>query len=278
MDYAFYNGDIAPYDEMKIPLCDRSLYFGDGVYDCMLGGVRGVYQFDEHLARLRQNAELLSIPFPLSDSDVMSVVRRLAKLSELQEYTVYIQLSRISERRLHQAGDPTSVGFLVTVCECSFAKKFEKVDLITLEDIRYKLCNVKSLNLLPSVLAARRAYSEGVEEAVFVRDGIVTECSRSNLFAVRDEKIITHPESRYILPGITRKNVLKKANELGIKCEERCFGEEELLESDGAFITSTTKLLRGVKNISGFPLSGGGDDLIRSLFDAILSDLVGFCC
>ena len=278
MDYAFYNGLYTEYGEMKIPLRDRSIYFGDGVYDCMIGGAKGVYQLSLHIERLRKNAELLSLSLPYSDGELSDIINRLVTLSSLDEYTVYIQLSRVSERRSHACSDFGRSSLLVTVTETAVPREYETASLISLEDVRYKMCNVKTLNLLPAVLASERAERDGHDEAVFVRDGTVTECAHSNIFAFIGGKLVTHPESRYILPGITRRSVLLTARNLGIRCEERCFTLDELLESDGAFITSTTRLVRGVDSVDGIPISSAASPTVKRIFLQILSDYLVFCC
>jgi D-alanine transaminase len=199
-------------------------------------------------------------------------------MSELNEYVIYIQLSRTSERRVHSCSDFEKSSLLITLCGHVTNENSDTVNLLLEEDIRYKMCNVKSLNLLPAVLTSQRASNAGFDETVFVRDGIVTECSKSNIFAIFSNKIVTHPESRYILPGITRKNVINTAETLGIKVEERCFTTEELFESDGAFITSTTKLIRRVHKIDNFTISDVSKELINCLFESILGDYYRFCC
>ncbi len=278
MDYAFYNGSVMPYDEAKIPLYDRSVFFGDGVYDCMLGRCGRVFQFTEHMDRLRKNAGLISLSLPYSDGEILDCVNRLIRLSGCTEYTVYVQLSRTAERRCHTSPDFKKSSLLITVCETSLPRSYERVSLFSFDDIRYRMCNVKTLNLLPNVLVAERAMEEGADEGVFVRDGIITECSRSNIFAIKSGRIITHPESRSILPGITRKNVLRIAKAVGLQCEERCFTYDELLSSDGAFITSTTRLVRGVGSVDGNPISQAYEHVIKTLYSLILEEYVDFCC
>jgi D-alanine transaminase len=104
------------------------------------------------------------------------------------------------------------------------------------------MCNVKTLNLLPAVLASKKAEESGCDEAVFIRDGIVTECAHSNIFTVKDGIVYTHPKGPHILPGITRKRVLYFCEQLGIECHEKKFTKSELLTADEILVTSTTKL------------------------------------
>ncbi len=263
---AYYNGVITDYADARISLSDRSVFFGDGVYDVMLAGRVKIYQLDLHLQRLKRNASRIGIDYP---QEIEAVIKKMVRLSDLECCAVYVQLSRSSAERIHAPDSDAPTNVLVTIGETSIHPTSKEIEAITFEDIRYKMCDVKSLNLLPSVLASIEAKKRGCDEAIFVRDGIVTEGAKSNLFAVKDGILHTHPTGRHILPGITRQNVIRLAKAAGIEVCEACFGDEELFSADEVFITSTTKLLRKVAKIDGKAV-GSGRFEVSSILELLL--------
>ena len=253
-DYTFYNGKITTYDSASVPLYDRSLLFGEGVSDLILGQGERLFQPEEHLARLFSNANALSIPYNYSKSGVEEIISRLISKSKPEgRFTVYIQMSRSSRRRSHLHTDADGANLLITVCAFNDIGK-DEISLLSCEDIRYKLCNIKTVNLLPSVMAAIYARSRGADEAVFVRDGIVTECSHSNLFILSGGILITHPADEYILNGIMRQNFIRTAKELGIPTAEEKFTLAQVKCADEVFVTSTTAFAKRCLKLDGIPL------------------------
>ncbi len=253
-DYTFYNGKITTYDSASVPLYDRSLFFGEGVYDVILGQGERLFQLEEHLDRLFNNANALSIPHNYSKAGVEEIITALISSAKPDGcFTVYIQMSRSSCRRCHVHTEADGANLLITVCAFNDNGKYE-ISLVSCEDVRYKLCNIKTVNLLPSVMAANYARSRGADEAVFVRDGIVTECSHSNLFILSDGILITHPADEYILNGIMRQNLLRTAEELGIPTAEEKFTLEQIKCADEVFVTSTTAFAKRCLKLDGIPL------------------------
>ncbi len=278
MNYAFYNGEYAPRDELKIPLFDRSIFFGDGVYDCMIGGKRGVYQLDKHLARLQKNAKLLYLDFGYSYNQLNDVINTLIRLSRLERYIVYIQVSRYAKERRHYCIDFTRCNLLITITEAQLDYDERPISLLSLEDIRYKMCNIKTLNLLPSVLASRHAESAGYDEAVLIRDGIVTECAHSNISIIKNGSLYTHPLTRDILPGITRENLLGECRKMNIPVYERCFGYEELICADEIIVTSTTHFARRVEKIDKNSINFCKNSPFYELSRHMYSEFIECCC
>ncbi len=276
MDFAYYNGSFLPYRELRVPLSDRAIYFGDGVYECLIGGGGSVYQWQEHMARLRFGAEFMRLS--ITDCEgLYSAATRLIELSGYERYVIYVQLSRASEHRAHAVRDFSRTNLLMTVTEL---EDFDcrEISLITREDIRYRMCHVKTLNLIPSVLASHDAIMTGADEAVFIRGGTVTECAHSNVFILEGGTLITHPKDEYILPGITRETLIRIAEKHGIPTVECGFGKERLITADEVIITSTTKLARRASSIDGTPLKMNDPKTFRMLFTALESDFIENCC
>lgn len=272
--YAYYNGIISEYKDASVPLSDRSIYFGDAVYDVMIGRCGICYQWNEHVGRLFANAKLLGIRAPKTDT-LKQAVSELIEKNNAEEFTVYVQLSRNCETRVHAYPDGCNSNLLITVTESHFPNQLTDIDVIFTEDIRYGMCNVKTVNLLPAVLASKTADEKLCEEAVFLlSDGTVTECSHSNVFIIREKALYTHPKSTRILPGITRDNLLKFCNLKGIPYVEKPFTKQDLLSADEVFVSSTTKFIRRVTKADNCCLKMKNTLLVNELFRVLYDDFL----
>ena len=247
---SYYNGEFKNRSEISIPLTDRAIFFGDGVYDAAIGRNGKVFMLREHIDRFVSNAAALDIPLKQTSDELKRLVLQTVALSQESSYFVYFQASRFSKERIHAAPKSELSNLLITVTPFSLCDKSHRVRLVTAEDIRHTMCNVKTLNLLPSVLSSIAAADADADEAVLVRDGTVTECSHSNVHIVKDGRIITHPLDRYILPGLSRKHMLSVCDRLGIPYEERAFSVKEMLDADEVFVTSSSKLALSVERIN----------------------------
>ena len=272
-DFVYFNGQYGRFCEVKIPLSDRGIYFGDGCYDVLL--VRGgrVYQFEEHFGRLVGNCDALKIPFSYDGRRMLSIIHRLCDLSCLHDAVVYIQVSRNGGKRRHETDDEYGSNILVTVSDFRLCEP-TVLSAITVEDRRHLLCNIKTVNLLCSVLALREANAVGCECAIFLRDGIVTEESRANVFIFKNDRLVTHPADSKILPGIMRANVIALAGRVGIPVEEREFGTDELYSADEVLVSSTTKFLRRVGRIDGVCRGMMRNDVFEMLYGGLVSDFL----
>lgn len=253
--YAYYNGDFCPYSDVRIPLDNRSIYFGDGVYDAMIGREDKIFLFEEHIERLFKNAERLKIKIKESKEEIENIILLLLKKSRLEEYFIYVQASRCSVERRHSFIDTDGCSMLITVKDFRLPPINKRLSLITVPDVRYTMCDIKTLNLLPSVLASEKAERLGCDEAVFHRGERVTECAHSNISILKNGVLYTHPTDKYILPGITRRHLLIAAKKLGIKCIERPFTLSELKASDEVIVSSTSKLCLLAEKVDDTSLS-----------------------
>ena len=267
-DYAYYNGVFCPYDSMSLPLSDRSIFFGDAVYDVMIGA-RGIpYQIDDHLDRLMINAArigLLDIP---EKNELLDIISELIELSHADEFTVYVQLSGYGERRSHRRCDGR-VNLLVTVTETAIPSALESVNAVILPDIRHRLCDVKTTNLLAAVMSVNHASNNESDIAIFERDGYVTECSYANICLIKNGRLICHPFNSDILPGITQKNILSICGGLGVATEEREIRTCELYDADAVIISSTTKFIRLCDKICGIQLKDENNALTKQIFNEL---------
>lgn len=272
---AYYNGVYSDAKEVKVGLDDRSVFFGDGVYDVIFGAHAKTYQLYEHLRRLRKNASAVGLSFC---EEIPHIVGKLAEMSEYEFYSVYVQLSRSSAERTHAPDVPEKTNVLITLTEAHATEISAPVRAITKEDIRYRMCDVKTLNLLPAVLASIEAKNAGCDEAIFIRDGFVTEGAKSNVFILKDNMLITHPLTRDILPGITRQNLIRLAKDIGIPCIEEKFPYNSLFDADEIIITSTTKFARRVEMIDGIKCGCKAREVFSNLERNMHRDMLCSIC
>ncbi len=268
MSIAYYNGDFCEYSDIRIPLSDRSIFFGDGIYDAAIGRCGGIFLEKEHFARFFGNARRLNLPLSFDEKILKKILSDLISKSGLSEYFLYFQLTRRAPKRAHSALSSESSSLLVTIKEHR-ANSSRPLRLITAEDIRYYMCDIKTLNLLPAVIVSTDAERCGCDEAVFIRDGIVTECAHSNIFIVKNGVLYTHPKGRLILPGITRGKILNLCDSIKIPHRETAFTKCELMTADEVIVSSTSRLCENAVEIDGIRI-GNGEKRIGALLKKTL--------
>lgn len=244
MDIAYFNGSLIPKENIHISPDDRGFLFGDGVYEVMKWYGKFFFDPDSHLARLKRSLREVRINWPEADT-FLSFARELISVNDLEgrQALIYLQVTRGVAPRSHSFPDPPvqpTVYAFVRETAPAPADPVSGVGVILREDIRWRRCDIKSVALLPNTLCFQEAHERGMKECIFVRDGFITEGSRSNIFIVADDTLYTHPESKYILSGITRKNILRIARESGIKVIEESFPEKDLAGIREAFICNTS--------------------------------------
>lgn len=272
MSIAYYNGTFCNFEDVKIPLSDRSVFFGDGIYDAAIGRLGGIYLEDEHITRFLNNAQRLNIPVNFSEAQLSALLHEIILRNNFEEYFIYFQLTRYCEERRHAYSNVKKSNLLITVKQHSLPDFEKKIKLITCEDLRYYMCDIKTLNLLPAVLASAKAESAGCDEAVFIRGGTVTECAHSNIAIIKNGILYTHPKSSLILPGITRERLLFMCEKLSIPYKEAPFSESELKDADEILITSTTKLCVAVSKIDGENVGKCNNCVSKALISALKKD------
>ncbi|AEF82067.1 aminotransferase class IV [Leadbettera azotonutricia] len=267
----YYNGKWGPLDEMTVPMNDRACFFGDGVYDAAICYKKIIYLLDNHVDRFFNSAAFLEIKPDFSKDELKSILKDLAAKVDLDEVLVYWQLTRGTGRRNHAfpEGKPN---LWVIIKAAKVADLDHKIKLITIEDTRFLHCNVKTLNLIPNVIAAQRAHEAGAHEAVFHRGNIVTECAHSNVHIIKDGKFITHPTDNLILRGIARGHLAQVCDRLGIPVEEREFTLDELFNADEILTSSTSTFGLSANSIDGKPAGGKAPELLRKIHDEIRAD------
>ncbi len=261
--YAYVNGRYLPHAQAAVHIEDRGYQFADGVYD-----VIPVYQgtlIDEglHLDRLERSLGELRIDMPVSRATLKLIARELMRRNDLSRGMVYMQVTRGVAPRDHKFPAKTTMPALIMTTRQmkpqSEAQLNAGIKVITVPDIRWQRCDIKSTSLLPNVLAKQQAFEAGAYEAWQVdSEGYVTEGGSTNAWIVNAEgKVVTRGASHAILNGITRITLLKLIREAGYELEERAFTLEEAAEAREAFLTASTAFVMPIVAIDGTPVGNG---------------------
>lgn len=269
----YWNGSYIPKGAVSVSPDDRGFLFGDGIYDVIRAVDGGLFRASDHLERLRGNAAALA----LDDShlDVLTVARELLAQNGLErgEATVYVQLTRGVAPRSHAFPDPPPPPTSYVAAQAFERRRTWQergIRMVTVPDVRWGRCDIKSICLLPNVLAVERAKKAGADEALFVRDGVALEGAHTSFFGVIDGSVVTAPLSNQILPGITRRAVLDLARDLGIPIGEAPIRVAELPRAAEAFVTGTTTDVSPVVAIDGRSIgSGSPGPVTRALQEAL---------
>lgn len=249
---AYYNGEIGTIEELKLPVNDRAVYFGDGVYDVAVAEHYHTFELDRHIDRFYCSMKQLEFSILMTKDELKALILNLLKKIDLPgNAMIYWQASRATAMRNHQFPKDKEANLLITIKPFDVVKELRYVQVITTPETRYNYCNVKTLNLLPNVLAAQKASEKGCYEAVFHKNGIVTECSYSNIHILKNGILQTAPLTTEILPGITRMQLLQVAHKNSIPINETAFTVEELMNADEIVVTNSGSLIRAVDEVDG---------------------------
>ena len=257
---AFINGAFVPLTEAKVSIEDRGFQFGDGVYEVIRTYGGRPFALEAHLARLDRSATALDLIQPYSRAEWTDHILEGVRRAAFSEAKIYIQLSRGVAPRDHAYPLDLTPTVVMTVCEFHSLDKSVQaagVDAMTTEDIRWGRCDIKSVNLLANVLARQQVKQAKVFEAILIKAGVVTEGAVSTVMVVREGTVMTAPEGRHILSGVTRSVVLDLALTEGIPVQEHCVPLAELYAADEVFLTGTTVEVLAVVRIDGKVIGDG---------------------
>jgi D-alanine transaminase len=258
---AWVNGVISELDEAKVSFLDRGYLFRDGVYDVLKVTGGRIFALQEHLDRLDRSMDGIRIKPTWKRSELEGIVKDLADRSNYPDAIIYIQVTRgVAPRQHGFPADlkPTLAIFVSSLPPFPEETRKKGVKAISLADERWAHPHIKTLNLLPNVLAHQQADEQGAYEAILIRDGrSVTECSSSNVFVVIDGQVVTPPTDGRILPGVTRALLLKAAREANYPAREDYLTLEQLCEADEIFVTNTAVEALGVVELDGRKVGKG---------------------
>lgn len=272
----YLNGSYVEQDNAKISVNDRGFLFGDGIYE-VIRVVEGKYVLaQEHLDRMDEGLEAIGIDLSSTvRNEMLSIGQELIKKNDLGngQAAVYMQVTRgAASARSHTFPDP-AVSPTVYLSAGPFTPHTQLhkdgVPVITVPDVRWSRCNLKTVNLLPNTLAKQRAKDAGVNSAIMIRDGVITESPNANIFGVKDGVLYTYPATHQILNGITRQAVLKIADQLDIPVVLEPIPEHKLFDQDELFFSGTTTDIQPITEVDGKKIgTGKPGNVVRQIQEA----------
>jgi D-alanine transaminase len=259
---AYVNGAFVPLSEAKVSVLDRGFLFADGIYEVSAVLDGKLVDNASHLARLERSVGEISLALPESIERIIEIQKELIARNKLDAGLVYLEVTRGADKgrdfAFPKGVTPTLILFtsVKDIVNAESAKK--GIGVITVPDIRWARRDVKSVALLAQVLAKQAAAEAGAGEAWMIEDGKVTEGGSSSAFILtQDDVIVTRQNGSEILPGCTRKAVVKLAEERQLRVEERAFSVDEALKAKEAFITSASSFVQAVVTIDGTTVADG---------------------
>ena len=270
----YYNGAIGELDRMTVPMLDRACYFGDGVYDVTYARNYRIYALEEHVDRFFQSAKELKIQPNFTKDELIALLNDLVQKMDVGNLWVYFQLSRGTALRNHAFPKDVPPNLWIMLKPAEIRDVYQTMRCITAEDTRFYLCHIKTLNLIPSVLATEASEAAGVDECILHRGNVVTECAHSNISILMDGKLVTHPANNLILAGTGRAHLIACAKRHGIAVEETPYTLHDLMHADEVLITSASALCMRVVEVDGKPVGGKDGDTVKMLQDDLLRDFL----
>jgi D-amino acid aminotransferase len=277
-DIAYVNGRFGPLADAVVNIEDRGFQFGDGVYEVIRTYHGQPFSVGPHLARLERSAEALQLSTGHTGDQWTSLIHEGLRLSRFPETKIYLQITRGQAPRDHPFPidlTPTTVLTFREFHPLEASVRNVGVQAVTIDDIRWGRCDIKSVNLLANVMARQRAKEAGAFEAILIREALVTEGSVSNVVVVRNGAIQTAPEGHRILSGVTRAIVLELAKKEGIPVSETFVTRQELLAASEVFLTGTTVEVLPVVRIDGHVIGTGSPGALSQLLARRWDALIG---
>jgi D-alanine transaminase len=270
----YYNGKIDELDKITIPMLDRACYFGDGVYDVTFSRNYKVYKLREHVERIFHSAALLKIFPKITPDELCELVEDLVKKLDSDEQWVYLQFSRGTDFRNHAFPENATPNLWIMLKPAKIKDTYRPLRVITREDTRALHCNIKSLNLLPSVLATQACTDAGVDECILHRGDIVTECAHSNVSILKNGTLITHPADNHILAGTGRAHLMDACRHFEIPVVEKEYTLDELKAADEVILTSASALCMRIVEVDGTSVGQKAPHTLKALQDYLLADFM----
>lgn len=276
----YLNGEYVAHENARVSVDDRGFLFADGVYEVVrvYGGTP--HRMRDHVERMTRGLAALQIAFTDMDAVTGAAERLIRENGVDEDGTIYIQISRGAAPRKHAfpGKDCRPTVYVAVQKYGGHPDDYwdDGVHAITVPDNRWARCDIKSIALLPNVMANQAAHAQGAFEALFIKDGVVIEGSHSNLWAVHRGRLVTYPASNYILAGITRAEVFELADELGIEAFEGMIYHEELFDMDELFLSGTTTEIMPIVRVDGREIvDGEPGPVTRKLLDAFRARVGG---
>ena len=261
----YLNGKYLPIEEATISVMDRGFLFGDGIYEVVPVLGRKLLRIDEHLTRLQNSLDRISLLNPFNNEEWANIFSELLEKNEGEDRAIYLQISRgaylkrdlSTQQKVGEATPATVFAMVLQVVPPDIEVVSAGISVITLDDFRWNACDIKSTSLVANVMLKQQAIDAKVDDAILIKNGVVTEGTASNVFLVKDNVLITPPSDKQLLPGITRDLVIEIAKNNAILIEERKIKLAELYTADEIWMTSSTREIAPVISLNGKAVSSG---------------------
>ena len=273
----YLNGQYMPIEEAKISVLDRGFIFGDGVYEVIPVYSRRAFRLPEHLRRLQHSLNGIKLANPHSDAEWTRIIGELVARNNGDDQYLYLHITRGAARRDHAFPSPPvtpTVFMMSSPLSTPPAELLQSgIACITASDNRWLRCDIKSIALLPNVLLRQMAVDAGCAETILIRNNeFMTEGAASNIFVVKNGKLLAPPKDNLMLPGITYDVVLEIADASGIPHEVRRVMQEELFTADELLLTSSTKEVLAITQLDGQPVGSGKPGAMFARLHALYQD------
>lgn len=257
----YLNGQFVNLSDARISVLDRGFLFADGVYEVIPAYAGNAFRLQQHLDRLNSSLAEIRMKPVMNDQQWTSIIEQLLGTRPNTDQSIYLQVTRgAGNSRDHQLPEeyqPTIFVMCQTIVPDSLNTLAKGISAITLDDIRWDWCHIKSVALLGNILLKQQASDQSCTEAILLREGFATEGSASNLFIVKDQQLITPPKSHHLLPGITRDLVLELAEKAGVSWVEQEISELQLTQADEIWLTSSTREIMPVIELNRQAVGNG---------------------
>ena len=269
---AYYDGKIGTPEELTVPFNDRVHFFGDGCYDATVGANGRVYLLQDHLDRFYTSAKLLDLRIPMPKEELGALLTSLLAKVDSKVNFVYWQVTRGVELRNHVYAPDIPSKLWVLIRPNTLNDPDVAIHLNDEEDTRFYHCNIKTLNLLPSVMTAQRAKLAGYQETVFHRGSTVTECAHSNVSVLKNGVFYSHPNDEFILRGIAKTHMIQACYRLGIPVLEKEYTMDFLKDADEIIVTSSSNFCLHASELNGQPVGGKDPGTLKAIQNEVLRE------
>lgn len=260
MSIAYLNGVWGAPADTKVSVLDRGFMFGDGVYEVIAVYNSKLFAIEDHLDRLERSLKEVNILSPLTRAELGQLFIEGIERADCPFALLYLQVTRgADEGRTHIFPEKVTPTIFMMVSNAPHLEKREikPINVVTMEDFRWGKGHIKSVSLLANGLLRNEAIAQGVDDAILIRDGFLTESTASNVFVVKDGEILTPPKTNYLLHGITRDQVVTLAEETQMKLQQVQVSESLLRSADEIWITNTSQEVWPVGKMDGKLINDG---------------------
>lgn len=270
----YINGEYVQNHIAKLSVNDRSFLFSDAVYEVVAVYNKNLIYWKEHIDRLKKSLKELKIDYKVNNIVLKVKANEIIEKNFIERGLIYIQISRGVALRNHNWTRDIKPSLIINSLHKDIKFNHEPIDLISSLDIRWSRCDIKSVSLLPNVMLKQEAKLKGAFECVMIdKEGFVTEATTSNLWIIKNNCLITRPNSNKILSGVTRKKILEAANLCKIKVKLKKFNEKDIYQADAVFISNSSSIIIQAKRLNKIPIKCSKNRIIETIKHKIFTDM-----